>query len=213
LRALADRYGFLLIFDEVKTGFRHALGGYASLAGVEPDLVIYGKALANGFPIAAIGGRHDLMNLFVDPSPARRVLLAGTYNAHPVPTAAAIATIKRLAANDGEIYKHTERLGARAQVGIENALRDAGIVAHVARQGSAFCIYYMDHLPADWHDLASHHDFELDSRFRRALVDSGIYFFPLPVKQCSISAAHTEAHIDLTVQRVAQALAAITQPA
>lgn len=211
LRTLADRYGFVLIFDEVKTGFRHALGGYASLCGVKPDLAIYGKAIANGFPIAVIGGKRELMNLFVNPDPARRVLLAGTYNAHPVPTAAAIATISRLAANDGEAYTHLNQLGARMQTGIENALREAGIEAKVARQGSAFCVYFMDHLPVDWHDLASNHDFELDARFRRALVDSGIYFFPLPVKQSSISAAHTAGHIDLTITRVAQALTAITQ--
>ncbi len=211
LRALADRYGFVLIFDEVKTGFRHAIGGYATLCGVTPDLAIYGKAIANGFPIAVIGGKRELMDMFVDSNPARRVLLAGTYNAHPVPTGAAIATISRLAAGNGEVYTHINQLGSRMQAGMENALREAGIEAKVARQGSAFCIYFMDHLPVDWHDLAANHDFELDARFRRALVESGIYFFPLPVKQGSISAAHTEAHIDLTVQRVAQALAAVTQ--
>ena len=96
LKNLSIQHGFVLIFDEVKTGFRHALGGYASIAKVEPDLVVYGKALANGYPIAAIGGRRELMRYFVHPDAARRVLLAGTYNAHPVPTAAAIATIEKL---------------------------------------------------------------------------------------------------------------------
>ena len=67
LRKLADRYGFALIFDEVKTGFRHALGGYASISGVQPDLVVYGKALANGYPIAALAGRNEFMQYFVHP--------------------------------------------------------------------------------------------------------------------------------------------------
>jgi hypothetical protein len=82
LRKLADEFGFVLIFDEVKTGFRHALGGYAQISGVRPDLAVYGKAIANGYPIAALGGKKALMDYFVHPDPAKRVLLAGTYNAH-----------------------------------------------------------------------------------------------------------------------------------
>lgn len=206
LRDLADKYGFVLIFDEVKTGFRHGIGGYSAICGVTPDLVVYGKALANGFPIAILGGRGNLMNLFVDKDATRRVLLAGTYNAHPVPTAAAIATIERLAHNNGEAYQQLERMGARMQAGIESALKASGVTAHVARQGSAFCIYFMNHLPIDWHDVATHHDFAFDARFRRSLIDNGVYFFPLPVKQSSISAAHSEKHIDFALQQVAQAL-------
>jgi glutamate-1-semialdehyde 2,1-aminomutase len=209
LRQLADRYGFLLIFDEIKTGFRHALGGYASLSGVSPDLAVYGKAIANGYPIAVIGGKKEYMDLFTDTDPSRRVLLAGTYNAHPVPVSAAIATIERLAANQGEIFRHLERLGARMQRGLEDAYRDAAVPVVVARQGSAFCTYFMTHRPIDWHDLAQHHDFQFDTKIRRELIDSGIYVFPLAVKQWSLSAAHTEHDVDLTVQRVADALKAI----
>jgi len=206
LRELADRYGFVLIFDEVKTGFRHGLGGYASIAGVQPDLAVYGKALASGYPIAALGGRRDLMDLFVHPDPAKRVLLAGTYNAHPVPTAAAIATIERLQRNDGEVYRHVERLGERMESGLQAALAELDVTATVCRQGSAFCIYFMDHAPVDWHDLAGNHDFSLDQRMRLELVDRGIYFFPLATKQCSISFAHTEEQIDRTVAEVAGVL-------
>jgi len=206
LRRLADERGFVLIFDEVKTGFRHALGGYSSLAGVRPDLAVYGKACANGYPIAVLGGRRDLMDYFVHPDPARRVLLAGTYNAHPVPVAAAIATLERLLMNDGEVYRHTDALGARAEAGLTRITRELGIPATVARQGSAFCLYFMDHAPEDWHDLASHHNFALDERFRRDLITRGIYFFPLATKQCSISAAHTEEDIDATLEAVRASL-------
>lgn len=206
LRELADRFGFVLIFDEVKTGFRHALGGYATLAGVRPDLAVYGKAVANGYPIAILGGRRDLMDYFVHPDPARRVLLAGTYNAHPVPVAAAIATIERLAAGGGEVYRHIEELGRRMEEGLRQALERLGVVAVVARQGSAFCLYFMDHLPVDWHDLAAHHDFRLDEAMRRALIEEGIYFFPLATKQCSISAAHTAEDVDATVQAAGRVL-------
>lgn len=207
LRELADRYGFVLIFDEVKTGFRHALGGYSSLCGVTPDLVTYGKAIANGYPLGLIGGREHLMNLFVDPDAKRRVLLAGTYNGHPITAAAGIATIERLRANDGEVYRHLEALGQRMQGGLEQILTKLGSPTVVSRQGSAFCIYFMDHNPVDWHDLAQNHDSKLDASLRRDLLEEGIYFFQLPVKQCSISAAHTEAQIDETLQAVEKCLA------
>lgn len=206
LRELADRYGFLLVFDEVKTGFRHALGGYAAIAGVQPDLVVYGKAVANGYPIAILGGRRELMDYFVHPEPARRVLLAGTYNAHPVPVAAAIATIERLLEGDGEIYRRLESLGRSIEDGLNERIARLGIPAVVARQGSALCLYFMDHRPVDWHDLAANHDFRRDEAVRRELIEQGIYVFPLATKQWSISAAHTQADIEATVEAVGRVL-------
>ena len=158
--------------------------------------------------MAALAGRKEMMDRFVDPSAARRVLLAGTYNAHPVPTAAAVATIERLRMNDGEVYRHTEELGSRMERGMEELFAEKGIEAVIARQGSAFCWYFMDHCPQDWHDLALHHDFELDAAFRANLVDRGIFVFPLPPKQNSISAAHTAGDIDLTLQQLDEALTA-----
>lgn len=211
LRRLADRYGFVLILDEVKTGFRHGLGGYAKIADVTPDLVVLGKAMANGYPIAALGGRKELMKWFVHPDPSKRVLLAGTYNAHPIPTAAAIATIERLFMNDGEVYRHVELLGEEMQEGLEGTLRSLGLEAVVARQGSAFCIYFMDHCPKDWHDLAVHHDFRFDEDLRRKLIDLHIYFFPLATKQCSISFAHTREDIQATLEQVKCALELISR--
>jgi len=206
LRKLADEFGFLLIFDEVKTGFRHALGGYAAVSGVTPDLAVYGKAVANGYPLAVIGGRRELMDLYADADLSKRVMLAGTYNAHPVPVAAAIATVRKLMEDDGDVYRHTGALGERMESGLNDILRRKSITAVVARQGSAFCIYFMDHLPVDWHDLAGHHDFARDVAFRRRLVEQGVYFFPLAVKQCSISYAHTAEQIDRTLEAVERAI-------
>ena len=206
LRSLADEFGFVLIFDEVKTGFRHAIGGYSSIADVKPDLAVFGKALANGYPIAVLGGKRPMMDRFVDSSAAKRVLLAGTYNAHPIPTAAAIATIERMLMNDGEVYRYTGALGELIERGIEEILRKKGITGVVARQGSAFCIYFMDHCPRDWHDLAMHHDFEKDEIFRRLLIDRGIYVFPQATKQCSLSAAHTAPDVELTLRHIEDSL-------
>jgi glutamate-1-semialdehyde 2,1-aminomutase len=207
LRNLADEFGFILIFDEVKTGFRHGIGGYASIANVMPDLVVFGKAVANGYPMAVIGGKRQFMDFFAHSDPSKRVLLAGTYNAHPVTTAASIATIERLLMNDGDVYRQVEALGAQMQQGIEQIVSSLGLCAVVARQGSAFCIYFMDHEPRDWHDLAEHHDFALDTKMRKNLIEQGVYFFPIAVKQCSISAAHTEEDIAFTLGQIKQALA------
>lgn len=208
LRRLADRRGFVLIFDEVKTGFRSALGGYAAIAGVKPDLAVFGKAVANGYPIAALGGRRELMEYFVHPDAARRVLLAGTYNAHPVPTAAAIATIERLTENDGEVYRHVESLGAQMESGLAALAGRRGVALAIGRQGSAFCPYFMDHLPVDWHDLAANHDAALDATVRRRLIERGVYTFPLACKQFSISAAHSSSDIEATLEAFERALGA-----
>lgn len=211
LRELADHFHFILILDEVKTGFRHGIGGYSNIAGLKPDLIVFGKAVANGYPIAVLGGKRALMDLFVHPEPSKRVLLAGTYNAHPVPTAAAIATIERLLMNDGEVYRHVEDLGHRMQQGLEEILSALDVKGVVARQGSAFCIYFMDHLPKDWHDLAANHDFALDQKLRLALIGQRVYFFPLPVKQCSISAAHTREDIEFTLEQLKGDLRALVK--
>jgi glutamate-1-semialdehyde 2,1-aminomutase len=204
LRTLCDRYGALLVFDEVKTGFRSALGGYQSRVGVTPDLTVFGKAIANGFPMGVIGGRDDVMNLFCCDDPARRVLIAGTYNAHPFTTAAAVATIEHLCHEGPGFYQRLEALGQQLAGSLDDIFGDLNWPATICRVGSAFCIYFMDHAPADWHDIATHHDFELDRRFRAALIEHGVYAFPLPCKQYSISAAHVEADIDRTIEIVEQ---------
>ncbi len=208
LRKLADEFGFVLIFDEVKTGFRHALGGYASVVNVWPDLAVYGKAIANGYPMAAIAGKRALLDLFADPDPSRRVLLAGTYNAHPVPTVAATATIDILRDERQGVYAKLETLGARLQSALEDLGRRFSLPVVVGRQGSALCPYFMDHMPFDWHDLAENHDFAWDAKLRRELIAQGVYTFPIPVKQWSVSAAHSESDIEETIAALERAFAA-----
>ena len=199
VRDLCDKYGVVYIMDEVKTGFRHALGGYQSIAGVVPDLAVYGKAIANGYPLGALGGKAEIMDLFDDPDLSKRVLIAGTYNGHPVPIAAAIGTMEKLI-REPETYTRLESFGARVEAELNALFYETGRQAIVSRQSSAWCVYYMDHAPSSWHDLAAHHDMSFDLHFRRAMIDRGIYFFPLPTKQCSISSAHTEDDIARTLQ-------------
>lgn len=203
VRDLCDRYGVVFVMDEVKTGFRHALGGYQAIAGVRPDLSIFGKAIANGYPLGAIGGRTDIMQLFDAPNPGERVMIAGTYNGHPMVMAAAIATMEILLRDEANLYGpqgHLETVGAQMETGLADLFRQHGLTATVARQGSAFCVYFMDHAPVDWHDIAENHDMALDLRYRRALIEQGVYHFPLPTKQGSLSTAHTAADVDRTLE-------------
>lgn len=201
LRKLADEHGFLLIFDEVKTGFRHALGGYQSICGVTPDLSTFGKAVANGYPMGVIGGKAKYMDYFIDPDRSRRVLIAGTFNAHPLTTAAAIATLQKLASPEYRIYDHVNKLGEILEKGLKDILAKTASPFYVARQGSAFCVYFMDHAPVDFHDIATHHHFSFDKEYRFRLIEKGIFNFPLPIKQGSISFAHSIGDIEKTLEK------------
>ncbi|MBS7703608.1 aspartate aminotransferase family protein [Chelatococcus asaccharovorans] len=199
LRELCDRYGTVLIFDEVKTGFRHALGGYQAIAGVRPDLCTFGKAVANGYPMGVVGGRREIMALCNDPDPGRRVIIAGTYNGHPVNVAAARASLLRLKARERDVYSELERLGARMQAGIEAIFARRNYPTTFVRQGSAFALYFMDHAPRNWRDIALHNDNERDLAYRRAMIEAGVFHFPAATKQSSISLAHTDDDIDRTL--------------
>jgi glutamate-1-semialdehyde 2,1-aminomutase len=125
VRAACDRCGTKLVFDEVITGFRLSLGGAQELFRVTPDLTTLGKAIANGFPVAALAGRADLMELFVSGG----VLHGGTYNAHPVTMAATVATLRELA--EGDVYARIEAGGLRLMNGLAEILRKHGIACRV----------------------------------------------------------------------------------
>lgn len=207
LRKLADEQGFLLIFDEVKTGFRHALGGYQSICDVRPDLSTFGKAVANGYPMGVIAGKRAYMDYFIHDQKADRVLIAGTFNAHPLTTVAAIATLKKLASPAFDVYGHVNRLGAMLEKGLQEVFSGYDQPFYIARQGSAFCVYFMDHAPEDFHDIAAHNDAAFDKAYRLRLIEEGIFHFPLPTKQGSISFAHTTADIKETLEKTEKVLA------
>lgn len=209
LRKLADQYGFVLVFDEVKTGFRASLGGLQTIAGVAPDLSTFGKAFANGFPIAALAGKKKFLDLAIDTDPKKRVLIAGTYNSHPIPVAAAIACLTKLRDKKTDVYGHLERLAQKLEEGQKKLLRDHGITATISRLGSAHCVYFADHAPTDWWDLLHSHNFAFDLAYRKALIDRGIYNFPVAAKQGSISFAHSEADIDQTLEATDDVLTAL----
>ena len=201
LRKLADEHGFLLVFDEVKTGFRHALSGYQGICGITPDLSTFGKAIANGYPMGVIGGRKKYMAYFVHPEKEKRVLIAGTFNAHPLTTAAAIATLQKLSSAEHKVYDHVQKLGQVLEDGLTVIFKKQDTPFYIAREGSAFCVYLMDHAPVDYHDILKHHNFTLDREYRLRLIEKGIFNFPLPIKQGSISFAHSLRDIEETLEK------------
>lgn len=207
LRRLADEQGFLLIFDEVKTGFRHALGGYQSICGVAPDLSTFGKAVANGYPMGVIAGKKQYMDYFIHPEKANRVLIAGTFNAHPFITAAAIATLNKLSSAEHGVYHHVNELGRMMEDGLNNIFSGYDQPFYIAREGSAFCAYFMDHAPRDFHDIMQHHNFGMDKAYRLKLIENSIFNFPLPIKQGSISFAHTKKDIEITLEKTSTVVA------
>lgn len=201
LRRLCDEHGIILIFDEVITGFRHGLGGYQKTLGVLPDLTTLAKAIANGYPCAALAGREDLM-LRVS-SAGGDVFFGGTTNGHPVATAAALATIAAL--EDGSVHERIFRLGERARSGLQEIANRLDISMTVAGYGSVFAPYFMTGAITRYADLLRNNT-EADTRFRREMVKRGIFMLPLALKRSHISAAHSDADIDRTLDVAEDAL-------
>lgn len=198
LRELCDLHGSLLIFDEVITGFRHDLGGFQKVAGVTPDLTTMGKAMANGFPIAAIAGKRDYMQRF-NTQPGGDVWFAGTYNGHVVGTAACIATIETM--EQEPVHAHLFRLGDRMRDSIRDITDRLGIKAYVAGFGSTWTTYFMDFEPKNYTDL-QHNDAAFYVTYRQKLIEKGIYKMPMNLKRNHISYSHTDADVDKTLEAI-----------
>lgn len=200
LRDLTRANGTILIFDEVITGFRHDLGGYQKLCGVTPDLSTFAKAMANGFPIAALVGRADLMERF---GPGGGVTFAGTYNGHPVGVSAALATIAEL--ESGAVHEHCFSLARQAGDGIQAIADELGIHMKVVVFGSVFVPYFMDGPIETYTDLLQN-DNARDIWFRQTMCDNGIFMLPTALKRNHVSAAFTQADIDRTLETARQVL-------
>ena len=192
LRELATKHGTVLVFDEVITGFRHALGGFQSIAGVTPDLTTLGKAMGNGWPISALGGSAELMDMF-STTPGRPAFFAGTFNGHPPTAAAALATIEKLQREP--VHEHVFALGERTRRGLEELYGRLEIPAVVSGFGSVFLTYFLEGPVRSYDDLLTN-DVELFVGYRRELMKEGIFELPLNLKRSHFSYAHTDADVD-----------------
>ena len=206
LRALATEHGAVLIFDEVITGFRHHLGGYQAICGVRPDLTALGKAIANGFPIAAVCGRAEIMDHF---STCREgdTYFAGTYNGNAIGCAAALATIEILEREP--VHEHVFRLGERMRSGLAEIHQRLGTPATVAGFGSISVTYFMHGVvdrPVESYTDLLRNDARRFVEYRRHLIDRGIFTMPLNLKRDHVSYSHTDAHIDRTLEACEEVL-------
>lgn len=196
LRDITRKHGTVLIFDEVITGFRHALGGYQELCGVTPDLTTFGKGMGNGFPVAGLAGSAEIMSNFTPTGGT--VMLAGTFNGNASSMAAAIATIKVLKDPDVDFYGHVYRLGDRMRSGLQSIADRHGIPARMTGLGSVFVPYFLDGEVRGYRDLLRNND-EAYATFHRRMIDKGSFMYPMALKRNHISLAHTEEHIDRTL--------------
>ena len=134
------------------------------------------------------------------------MLIAGTYNAHPFVVAAVSATLKILKSKEANVYARLESMGQQLEQGLNDLLKDRNFPTTIVRQGSAFSVYFMDHAPESWKDIALNNDADLDVRYRKMLIEAGVFHFPVTTKQGSISAAHTESDIEVTLEITEQVL-------
>ena len=204
LRKLATAHGTVLVFDEVITGFRHGVGGYQAVAGVTPDLTTLGKAMANGWPVSALGGKAELMDMF-STTPGRPAFFAGTFNGHPAMAAAALATIDKLERE--AVHEHVFRLGERARTGLQELYDRLGVPAVVSGFGSVFVSYFLEGPVARYDDLLRN-DVDLFIGYRRELMAEGIFELPLNLKRSHFSYAHTD---DDAERLIAATEAAVTR--
>ena len=207
LRALATKNGTVLVFDEVITGFRHDVGGFQTIAGVTPDLTTLGKAMGNGWPISALGGRAELMELF-STTPGQPALFAGTFNGHPPTAAAAVATIDKL--RQEPVHEHVFALGERAREGLRELYARLGVPAVVAGYGSVFVTYFLDGPVGSYDDLLAN-DIDLFVGYRRELMADGIFELPLNLKRSHFSYAHSDDDVDRLLEGTERAVAAVLE--
>ncbi len=204
LRALTHEHGVVLVFDEVVTGFRHALGGFQAITGITPDLTTLGKAMANGYPCAAICGRRDLMQHFNTSD--GDVFFSGTFNGHPLAMAACLATIEAL--EQPGLYERLFALGERMRRGLDEIIQRLGIEAFPSQFGSVFVTYFMSPPATSYRDLLRNDD-EMYLDFHRGMLERGFYMLPMALKRNHISAAHTESDIDRTLEAADEVLTAL----
>ena len=189
LRKLADAAGSLLVFDEVITGFRVARGGAQERYGVTPDLTVLGKIVGGGLPLAAFGGRADIMERL---APAGDVYQAGTLSGNPLATAAGLAVLSRL--RDPVVYEELERRGGRLEAG----LRNFGTVQRVGAMLTLFCTRE----PVVSFEDARAADTERYAALFRHLLQRGVYLAPSQYEAMFVSLAHGDAEVDRTVEAV-----------
>ena len=199
LRALCDRHGAVLIFDEVITGFRVALGGAQARFGVVPDLATFGKVIGGGLPVGAYGGRRALMERM---APEGSVYQAGTLSGNPLATAAGLAVLE-LAARPG-VFDALEATASRIATGLQSLAREAGVPFTTGSMGGVFGFFFHPGPVRSYAD-AQKADAERFVAFFHAMLDQGVYLAPSPFEAGFVTTAHGDAEVDQTLEAARRA--------
>ncbi len=205
LRDMTLRYGTLLIFDEVMTGFRVAYGGAQELYGITPDLTCLGKIVGGGLPAAAYGGRRDILSYV---SPAGPVYQAGTLSGNPLAMAAGTAQLELL--RHSEVYDVLERRSAKLTDGLTQAAHDAGVPVFSTRVGSMMCVFFTSG-PVTDETSAKRSDVQSFAMYFRAMLARGVYLAPSQFEAGFVSLAHSDEDIERTVSAAHEAFTEVTR--
>ncbi len=200
LRRLTVEAGVVLIFDEVMSGFRLARGGAQELYGIDPDLSCFGKVIGGGLPLAAVGGRRDIMDCL---APLGPVYQAGTLSGNPLAVTAGIETLKLM--NAPGAYARLNELGSRLAEGLRRAIRDAGVQACVNQLGSMITVFFGVEQVRDYTSAVSC-DTAMFARYFHGMLERGMYLPPSQFEAAFVSLAHGEAEIDETVFAATQVM-------
>jgi len=204
LRELCDRHGTVLIFDEVMTGFRVALGGAQGHYGVTPDLTTLGKVIGGGMPVGAFGGKRQIMESI---APLGPVYQAGTLSGNPVAMAAGLKTLELI--SEPGFFEALSAKTERLITGLVEAGRAAGVPVTENHLGGMFGLFFTDADQVTDFAGATACDQEAFKAFFHAMLDRGIYLAPSAFEAGFVSAAHTEADLDQTLEAARQAFAAL----
>ncbi|MFY8073233.1 MAG: glutamate-1-semialdehyde 2,1-aminomutase [Pirellula sp.] len=194
LREETQRHGVVLIFDEVMTGFRVAYGGAQQIFGIEPDMTTLGKIVGGGLPLAAYGGRSEIMDQVM---PAGKVYQAGTLSGNPLATAAGAKTLELL--RDDPPYEYLESLGKRLGDGLLAAAKEHGVSAQLQRVGSMMTLFFNPDPVVDW-PSADRSDRKLFAKYFWGLIERGVYMPCSQFEALFFSRAHSVEDIDRTIQ-------------
>jgi glutamate-1-semialdehyde 2,1-aminomutase len=205
MRAITEARGSLLIFDEVITGFRLGLAGAQGRFGIRPDLSVFAKGLGGGFPVAAMGGRADVMALVAD----GRVSMAGTYTANGIAVAAANAALDTLAAPGA--YARLDAVSDRLRLGLQAVFDKAAIPAEVVGLGPLMQVWFARVPIRNYRDAERHADQALFDRWWRGMLARGVLFHPGAYENLFVSTAHGVDDIDATLEAARQTAADLAQ--
>ncbi|MGC8871587.1 MAG: glutamate-1-semialdehyde 2,1-aminomutase [Caldimicrobium sp.] len=200
LREITQRYGALLIFDEVITGFRLGLGGAQEKFGIKPDLTCLGKIIGGGLPVGAYGGRAEIMSLVAPEGP---VYQAGTLSGNPIAVSAGLATIKEL--KKPGAYERLEAISKMLEEGLKEILKDLSLPYQVVRCASMLTLFFHDK-PVTNFSEAQACDTNKFARFWQGMLERGVYLPPSQFEAWFVSLAHTEKEIEDTLRAVRETL-------